>query len=259
MKEIIKNLKIGISLFFIFVSFANAFASNNFNEKFEQANQSYKEGQFYDAIELYNQIINNDRSNFETYFNLANSYYKLNQIPEAIYYYEKAYQISPLNKDLAHNLKLANSALTFTEQKIPDAFHIRFINSVMRVFSPNLWATISILLLIMSLVSIFLFLFLANQKIKRLFFVGSLVMLFFTVSSVFFGQRYVYHIKNPTHGIIVISSGAVKSSPDMTGSDVYVVYAGMKVRVLSQLGDWYEIQVAEGNKGWVEATSLRLI
>lgn len=259
MKNIIKNFKLSICFLLVFVGLSNVYSSNNLNQKFEQANQKYKDGQFYDAIELYNEIIESKFVNFETYFNLANSYYKLNQIPESIYYYEKAFQISPRNKDLQHNLKLANSALTYTEQKIPDAFHVKIINAIMRFFAPDTWAFISLVFLIITLCLVFLFLFSGDLKFKKIFFVSSFVFLFFTFSSVFIGQRYVYQIKNPTHGIIMISNGAVKSSPDISGSDIYVVYAGMKVRVLSKIGDWYEIQVAEGNKGWVETSSLRLI
>ena len=48
------------------------------------------------------------------------------------------------------------------------------------------------------------------------------------------------------------SSVSVKSSPDKASTDLFVLHEGTKVRTVSELGDWREIVIADGKKGWVE-------
>jgi tetratricopeptide (TPR) repeat protein len=59
-------------------------------DKFEQANQFYTDGQYSSAIDIYEELLQNGYETPEVYFNLGNSYYKLNDIAYSILYYEKA-------------------------------------------------------------------------------------------------------------------------------------------------------------------------
>ena len=55
------------------------------------------------------------------------------------------------------------------------------------------------------------------------------------------------------------ASTAVKSSPDKASTDLFVLHEGTKVRTVSELGDWREIVIADGKKGWVEARTIETI
>jgi SH3-like domain-containing protein len=50
-----------------------------------------------------------------------------------------------------------------------------------------------------------------------------------------------------------------KSSPDSSGTDLFVLHEGTKVSVGEKVGEWYEIRLSDGNKGWIPVNSLEII
>jgi len=50
-----------------------------------------------------------------------------------------------------------------------------------------------------------------------------------------------------------------KSSPDSSGTDLFVLHEGSKVKIEDNVGEWYEIKLSDGNKGWVPSNSLTII
>lgn len=77
----------------------------------QSANQFYSDGNYEDAVNQYESILNSGYESSELYFNLGNAYFKLNQIPSAILYYEKARKLAPEDEQINFNLSLANSRI----------------------------------------------------------------------------------------------------------------------------------------------------
>jgi SH3-like domain-containing protein len=48
----------------------------------------------------------------------------------------------------------------------------------------------------------------------------------------------------------------VKSAPEQTGKDLFVVHEGLVVRITDRIGDWYRIRLTDGNVGWVPSESI---
>ncbi len=259
-KETIKNKVSLILILLMFFSFS--LSADNYEKAkqyFEAGVEQYKNGKFYEAIENFESILKLNTVNFEVYYNLGNAYFKIGKIPESIYYYEKALQLNPHNEDAWHNLSLVNSFLQKEIQVIPEAFHIRFADIVMKLFSPNRWAIISIIIFSITIVCLSFFLLQTNLKLKKFLFYLTFVGLFFTATCVYFGYRSYKSIISPRYAIIMVPSLGIKSSPDISSADVYMAYAGTKVKILSHLGHWYEVRVPDGNKGWVKKDVVRLI
>lgn len=51
----------------------------------------------------------------------------------------------------------------------------------------------------------------------------------------------------------------MKGAPDNSGTALFLIHEGLKVRVIGTLGNWYNIRVADGNEGWVEKSELEKI
>ncbi|MCD8186321.1 MAG: hypothetical protein LUD68_07690 [Rikenellaceae bacterium] len=66
-------------------------------------------------------------------------------------------------------------------------------------------------------------------------------------------------ILNPDQAIVMITAAPVKSEPNNTSKDVFVLHEGTRVRISAVLGDWREIVIADGNRGWIEMKSIELI
>ncbi|HCT71041.1 MAG TPA: hypothetical protein DF409_08425, partial [Bacteroidales bacterium] len=51
----------------------------------------------------------------------------------------------------------------------------------------------------------------------------------------------------------------VKSSPDESSIDLFVIHEGLKVTVIDRIGEWQEIRIANGSKGWIKAGQIKPI
>jgi SH3-like domain-containing protein len=59
--------------------------------------------------------------------------------------------------------------------------------------------------------------------------------------------------------IIFAPSVNGKSSPDNSGTDLFILHEGSKVSIEDEVGGWYEIKLSDGNKGWVPSDCLSII
>ena len=59
--------------------------------------------------------------------------------------------------------------------------------------------------------------------------------------------------------IITAPSVTAKSSPDHSGTSLFVIHEGVKVEVEDEVNDWYEIRLMNGNKGWIPKAELERI
>ena len=64
---------------------------------------------------------------------------------------------------------------------------------------------------------------------------------------------------HPDEAVVMSSAAPVKSSPDASSTDIFVLHEGTKVGVRNSLGDWREIVIADGNKGWIQASAIKMI
>jgi SH3-like domain-containing protein len=65
-----------------------------------------------------------------------------------------------------------------------------------------------------------------------------------------------YNVKD---GIIVENVVTVKSSPDDSSKDEFIIHEGLKVRLEDKVDDWIKIRLADGKIGWVNEKSLGII
>jgi len=66
-----------------------------------------------------------------------------------------------------------------------------------------------------------------------------------------FARQQKADIKNRNHAIVFCPRVTVKSSPSQTGTDLFLIYEGLKIEVTDSLNTWKEIKLADGNEGWL--------
>ena len=53
---------------------------------------------------------------------------------------------------------------------------------------------------------------------------------------------------------------SVKSSPSGEAStDLFILHEGTKIRLMDQVGEWVNIELADGRQGWMPAADLEVI
>lgn len=66
-------------------------------------------------------------------------------------------------------------------------------------------------------------------------------------------------VKTENSAIIFEPSVTIKSSPNKSSKDLFVLHDGTKLQLLEKVGDWYKIRIASGSVGWIEADKIRVI
>ena len=51
----------------------------------------------------------------------------------------------------------------------------------------------------------------------------------------------------------------MKGAPDNSGTSLFLIHEGLKVQVVGELGNWYNIRLADGNEGWIAKSDLERI
>ncbi|MDR2806344.1 MAG: SH3 domain-containing protein, partial [Dysgonamonadaceae bacterium] len=62
-----------------------------------------------------------------------------------------------------------------------------------------------------------------------------------------------------TTAIIFSATTTIKSAPDNSGTDLFILHEGTKVKVTNRLGEWNEIETSDGNVGWIPGKEIEII
>ncbi len=217
----------------------------------EKANAYYTTEEYQQAISIYEQILSSGEESAKLYFNLGNAYYKAGNINNAILNYERAKVLAPNDNDIDFNLKIANQFVVTSIEELPKPFFLRWRTSVINKYPADTWSMISISAFIIFLLLIGLVIFSKRVAIRRIsFWVGMLVVVFsgFTFS---FAAQQKKKIVERNGAIVFCPRVTVKSAPAETGTDLFLIYEGLKIEITDSLSNWKEIKLADGNEGWL--------
>ena len=76
-----------------------------------EANKALIAENYNDAIVKYESILDDGYESVELYYNLGNAYYRSEELGKSIWAYLNALDIAPRNRDVAHNLSIANAQI----------------------------------------------------------------------------------------------------------------------------------------------------
>lgn len=225
----------------------------------QKANEHYTKEEFTKAIDSYNQILMAGIESPELYYNLGNAYYKTNQFTLAILNYERAKMLAPDDEDIEFNLLVANQKVVDSIQELPGIFIVRWWNSLINSQTTDNWAVLSIIGFILFLTLVGLYFFAKSGDVKRVSFWAGCFFIVFTIFSWSFAARQKSRLVNHSFAIVMQPTVTVKSSPSEKGTNLFVIHEGLKVRITDKLGDWVEIRLSDGNKGWLLTESIERI
>lgn len=229
--------------------FAFSVSAESAEKLFKQGNALYKAGKYEEAAAAYEQIIKQEKQSAEVYYNLGNCYYKLQQPGKTILNYERALKLNPGDEDIQHNLKLANLHTVDKFQPVPQLAVVKWWGNFRNSQSSGGWATLAIVFLWISLLLAAVYLFLSVYR-KLIF---SLAVLLLLVSLSCLGISFANNSneQNSGRGVSLSSVAYVKSSPDMSGTDVFIIHEGATFKILDNSEEWYKIRLQDGKVGWL--------
>lgn len=231
-------------------------ASASVEDKFKEANNWYRAGNYEAAIEEYNSILSEGYFSAVLYYNLGNAYFRIDSLAAAILNYERALKLDPTNKDIEYNLEYANSRVQDRINPVPELFISKWANAFMGMFSITQWAVVSIVLVV--ILSFFLVLFFLShsytlRKLSFYFVLGAVLLLSVSIVS---ASVLNNRAKNVKQAIVTVPAVIMKSSPDENSTEKFIIHEGCKVTVEDSVGNWTKVRIGDGNTGWIENLNI---
>jgi tetratricopeptide (TPR) repeat protein len=242
------------SLILLVASAVCLFAQTKY-DLFTEASRHYVESNYAEALEKYESILKLGYESGEIYFNMGNSYFKLGQIGKAILYYEKAARYFPGDEALGKNLDIARLQIVDKIEAIPRLRLSIWKDELLNLVSVNAlaWSTLFIFILFSILIALYI---LTRKTVARR--TAWIMAILFVVLLIIYTAK-VYEIETKQYAIVMLPKIAVISEPSLSGTEVFVLHEGTKVRINRKLEDYAEITLADGKTGWIKLESLGMI
>lgn len=226
----------------------------------EVGDSAYAKGDYLAAIEAYQAILADNCISPEIYYNLGNAYYKTSEIGKAILNYERALLLDPSDEDIRFNLELARSKAV---DKVDDGFKLfltEWIETLVNVASLGTWAVIAIVTFVVMLIALLLLFFGKSIALRKVSMWCSIVMLIITLFSNYAAMSHYSKLTSKEMAIIMSPTVTAKSTPDNSGTNLFEIHEGRKVKVCDDsMKEWKEIELEDGTVGWIPASALEVI
>lgn len=227
--------------------------------KFSRGVEYYKAANFREALDTWMDIYNTGYRSAALNYNIGNACFKLNNVPGAILFYERARLLKPGDDNIEYNLQIARSMVIDKFEAIPGLFFVRWFDFVSLLLATNKWAILSLSAFIAALIFSSVYLYSSSYRLKVTSFWVALGLFALSACSLSFSIRNRTLVYDNRSAIVFSPSVNGKSSPDASGTDLFILHEGSKVTIEDEVGQWYEIRLSDGNKGWVPSDCLSKI
>jgi tetratricopeptide (TPR) repeat protein len=226
---------------------------------FDKANELYSKGQYKQAAETYQRILDSGHESAPVYFNLGNCSYKEGDLPQALLYFEKAHRLAPGDDDINFNIHLVTLKTVDKIDEATEFFVSRWWKGFILDYSADGLATSAIILALIGSALLIWYFFAVAGGVKRFAFFSSVVFFFVAIGTLIIAGSQANYFSNNKQAIVFTSSVNVKTSPADAVSTAFVLHDGTKVNVLDSNNGWLKIKIANGNEGWIKESDVKEI
>lgn len=226
---------------------------------FDEANLLYQQGKYEQAIDNYQNIIDEGLESGPLYFNLGNAYYKLNQLGAARLNYERATEFLKNDEDLEENINLLKLRLVDqidpTPKFILNVWWDQIVDFI--VIDGLIWIVAGLFWLVIVVFSIRYY-YRSRGRGDRLNLIFMSVMTLFILFTLISVQK-IYNLETEQYGIIMKSTVTSLAEPKPGATEVFILHEGTKIKIERIANDWFEIRLEDGKTGWLEGSDLEII
>ena len=241
---------------FIYSTIMSIVTANNELEIFEAANSYYNEGNYGEAIELYEKIISYDLHSSKLYYNLGNAYYREGLIGQDIWAYNKAILLNPRLNEAKYNLEIAMASMKDRILLPPEFLPVQTYINLKSNYTFSEWLLFGSLIVLFTVcffVASKFFIF-SNEIVRK-----SLFMLVILITLLHLIIIDLIFEKNAQQSGIIISNEVNAYSGPFVGENtmLFTINEGTMAKIYQKQGDWIEIAITNGDKAWIPSNTFR--
>lgn len=229
------------------------------DQLWDRGNTAYINKDYHAAIAAYEELLARGYSSAKLYYNMGNACFKEGLTGRAILNYRRALRLAPGKEDIRYNLSVAESRTKDRIESIPEFFLTSWARAVRHTMSCTAWSLLSLVVLAAGLGLALLYLLASRLSLRKAGFYGTAVAGLLFVVTTWFAVGERREQLDDTQAVVIASTVAVKSSPDRSSTDLFVLHEGTVVRVSDRLDGWREVTIADGKKGWLDNRAIETI
>lgn len=225
----------------------------------KRAETAYSQGDYGTAIKEYEQVLDLSGASATLYYNLGNAYFKNQQYGPAILNYERALLLDPSLANAQSNLDFANAQILDRVERVEPFFLTKWVDAIAMSCMSNTWATMAVVCFLLCFIALFVYFFFSVPLWRKLGFFSAIVFFCLSMMMNYFSAQQKQRFTDRQYAIVFTPSVTVKGSPAASGTELFVVHEGLKVKIVSELGEWSEVQLSDGNVGWLPTKDIARI
>lgn len=228
-------------------------------EAFARAETFYQEQDYAKAAEVYERMRAAGIEDATLYYNLGNAYFKAGRIGLSILSYERALRLAPGDEDTRTNLQYANELVAEAVEKAPVPLAIRWAVNVYGSLQVDFLAMLLSGAFVLGGLSLSLVLYDTFPEWRG---PALAALLGCTLLALVSGGALAAKVRassNRVDAIVLTENAYVRSGPGDTNPRLAEIHEGLKLRVLSERDEWYQVSLANGLTGWLRASEIEPI
>ena len=227
-------------------------------EAMKGANELYDAGDFDQAAQGYQQLVDQGHREAALFYNLGNAYYKQDMIGLAVLNYLRAEQLDPRDEDIQANIEIARGQ-TADVVETDGGFPLPDVLSASWLTDDEL-STAVLVLWFVTAVSFLVWMFARIDGIKRsAAYVVAVAGVLVLLSAASLGARLLLD-GSEGDAVIVADSIEVMSGPGDRYVTEFELHAGAEARLIEERGSWARVALpGDELQGWVPAAAVELV
>lgn len=224
-----------------------------------EAQAAYERGEYESATSQFEQLSVAFNGSPDIYYALGNCYYKQQQFAQAILNYERCLKCDPAYEDAKTNLEMAQLNCPDKIEAIQPVIFVTWSNALRDSLSVNGWSNLSIGFFLAFLVCVACFFFLRKVVLRKTGFYGAVLMLVLFVVALFYAHAQNERRLSHDDAIVMAPTVTLRSTPAESGTQLLIIHEGVKVHIRQDLSGWSEVELSDGNVGWMPTSQLAVI
>ena len=224
----------------------------------QQANAAFQKKEYQKALDGYEKVHAQGHQSAALEYNLGMTWYHLGNRGKAMLHLERAALIAPQDSDILHNLELLRREVNPDMEVLPDFFLARIWLQAQNLAGPTSMAAIGLLFWWAGMAALVLWLKgKSRQQKKAGFAIGIALTLASLLPFALAGSRAAHQLNS--HSAIVLEQAPLRSGPDQAGTEIAALPQGTRVQLKAFLEGWWQVELANGETGWLETKVLEKI
>ena len=225
-----------------------------------KANERYERGEYAEAAQQYEALIDRGYSDAALYFNLGNAYLEDGDLGRAILNYLRARELSPRDPDIRDNLDLARgmTADGIAAERGPLIESLSYFGH--RWGTPDELGVGAILLWVASGVSIGALLVWRVFPLRRALRAATTFATVAAAMSLLLVVSMTYANPYDNTGVVTAAAVEILIGPGSQYPEEFTLYSGAQVRVSDYRRGWLRIELPGGElRGWAPSYTIEVV